>query len=192
MESLVEPLAGLVREHRLIESIVQDTREALGRARHSNEEAIRAAVERVLDLDAYLFVDLARHIEKEEEVLFPALRGFGGDMDQAVDDMFAQHDEVRQRRANIAEALDKLDQGHERVEKEKARLRDAAKGVVSGALITDELIASLSERVRQLDAILQGHFGDEEDGVFWPSLDLLSEEGFAALSAPMAAIDARV
>lgn len=193
MDDFPEPMAGLVREHRLIEEVVSAAREALGKATAPTAEAaaIDVAVERVLDLDAFLAEDLARHIEKEEEVLFPAVRGFNAEMELAVEDMLAQHDEVRQRRAMLVQTLDRLDAEHERVEAEKAHLRQAASELGDGAQVTHELLVALRERVRQLDAILQGHFGDEEDGVFGPAAELLSGETLSRLTAEMEAIDVR-
>lgn len=193
MDDFPEPMAGLVREHRLIEEVVSDAREALGKATAPSADAatLEAAVERVLDLDAFLAVDLARHIEKEEEVLFPAVRDFNAEMELAVEDMLAQHDEVRQRRAMLVQTLDRLDEEHDRVEAGKAQLREAAGELGDGAQVTHELLVALRERVRQLDAILQGHFGDEEDGVFGPAAELLGAETLTRLAAEMTVIDAR-
>lgn len=190
IETEVEPLATLIREHTETHELVTETREALEAALEEPDgDAPAGAIERLRDLDAYLAEDLVLHIAKEEEVLFPALRGFAADIDQVVDEMVEQHDEIRHRHELLERALAAMDDTHEEVHREReaiaAGLREAEQeGVTPGRL--EELL----DAVKRLDWILQGHFGDEEDDLFVPALELLSEETFAELAEGAKAIEA--
>jgi iron-sulfur cluster repair protein YtfE (RIC family) len=186
-----EPLAGLIREHRVIEEVVNLTRDAIGQAAaHPGDSAlVGEGLDRVLDLDAFLQEDLARHIAKEEQVLFPAVRDFNAETELAVDDMLAQHDEVRERQRLLERALAAVDGHHDEVQDEQARLTAALKE--AGSAPSHEMLIALRESVRHLDTILQGHFGDEEDGLFGPVSELLTAEELAALANAMAAIDSQ-
>lgn len=190
LETEVEPLATLMREHAQTHALVTEVREALEAAVEAPRGDIAAvAAERVRDLDAYLAEDLVLHIAKEEEVLFPALRGFAAEIDQVVDEMVEQHDEIRHRQELLERALAAMDGAHEEVQREReaiaAGLREAERDG-----LTRERLAALLDSVKRLDWILQGHFGDEEDDLFAPALELLSAERFAELDEAARAIDA--
>ena len=188
LETEVEPLAGLMRDHLEVHELVTGTREAL-EAALAGASAVSGAVERLRDLAAYLAEDLVIHIAKEEDVLFPALRGFATDFDQVVDEMVEQHDEVRLRKANIERALAAMDHGHAEVEAEIAGISALAAGADAGTA-SPETLALLLDGVKRLDWILQGHFGDEEDDLFPPALELLSAETFAELARQAKALEA--
>jgi hypothetical protein len=191
LETEVEPIAGLIRDHILVHELVTDAREALERALGAPGEGLAAepgaddlaaqARELVRDLAAFLAEDLIIHIAKEEEVLFPALRGFAADLDKVVDEMVEQHDEIRFRKEMIERAVAHMDDGHDEVREASASLAGAVDG--GGSL------AELHDAVKRLDWIFQGHFGDEEDDLFPPALELLSPETFAELATQASALD---
>ncbi|MEX0782486.1 MAG: hemerythrin domain-containing protein [Dehalococcoidia bacterium] len=182
LETEVEPLASLMREHIEAHAIVTETREAIEAAFESAGDPglVTEALERLRDLDAYLAEDLVIHIAKEEDVLFPALRGFAADTDKVVDEMVEQHDEVRNRKAILARVIVALDHTHDEVKSEHAAISNAL--AATTALPTADALAGLLDAVKRLDWILQGHFGDEEDDLFAPALDLLTPETFAELA----------
>ncbi|MCC6382689.1 MAG: hemerythrin domain-containing protein [Dehalococcoidia bacterium] len=186
-----EPLASLVREHELIQDAVSRAREAVEEAVHTPADAAlkEAGLAQLRALLQFMEVDLAAHIAKEEESLFPALRGFDAATDTVVDELLEQHDRVRERRALLQRALDHIDAGHDEVRDEQEQLAAA----LAAATESDpgDLMTGLWELVRRLDWILQGHFGDEEDDLFLPAQTLLGASVFARLTAEMAAIDAR-
>ena len=188
LETEVEPLAGLMRDHLEVHGLVTETREAL-EAALANSSAVPPAIEALRDLAAYLAEDMVIHIAKEEDVLFPALRGFAADFDQVVDEMVEQHDEVRLRKANIERALAAMDESHAEVEAEMAGI-SAIAARADGDLASAETMAALLDAVKRLDWILQGHFGDEEDDLFPPALELLSAETFAELARQAKALEA--
>ena len=190
LETEVEPLATLMREHAQTHALVTEVREALEAAVEAPRGDIAAvAAERVRDLDAYLAEDLVFHIAKEEEVLFPALRGFAAEIDQVVDEMVEQHDEIRHRQELLERALAAMDGAHEEVQREREAIAAGLREAERDGLTRDRL-AALLDSVKRLDWILQGHFGDEEDDLFAPALELLSAERFAELDEAARAIDA--
>src|SRR5690606_11659115 len=128
-------------------------------------DLIPAMLEQLRGLEAFMSRELALHIAKEEQVLFPAYRALSGD-DRLIDELVVQHDRVRERRELLARALQALDHDHHEVEVEQARL--AARLEVAAGRVTPEMVADLLDGVLRLDWIFQGHFGDEEDDLFDP------------------------
>ncbi len=188
---LPEPLAGLIREHRMIEEVVSDARNAIGQAaiEGAAEDVIAAGIEAVRDLFAFMQVDLTLHIAKEEEILFPVLEGLNDVTDLAVEDMFVQHDAVRERHALLEKTLAAIADGHDEVTSEQAGIEQHLAAADGG--VTLEILAALKDNVMRLDWILQGHFGDEEDDVFVPAEELLPPERFPELARAMAELEAR-
>ncbi|MCZ2108241.1 MAG: hemerythrin domain-containing protein [Dehalococcoidia bacterium] len=188
---LPEPLAGLIREHRMIEEVVSDARNAIGQAaiEGAAEDVIAAGIEAVRDLFAFMQVDLTLHIAKEEEILFPVLEGLNDVTDLAVEDMFVQHDAVGERHALLEKTLAAIADGHDEVTAEQAGIEQHLAAADGG--VTLEILAALKDNVMRLDWILQGHFGDEEDDVFVPAEELLPPERFPELARAMAELEAR-
>ena len=183
LETEVEPIAGLMREHILTHELVTDTREALEAAMGAPDDAEvgARATELMRDLAAFVAEDLVLHIAKEEDVLFPALRGFATDIDKVVDEMVEQHDEIRFRKEMVERAVAHMDETHDEV-------RDAAGAVASAA--QGASLEDMHDAVKRLDWILQGHFGDEEDDLFPPALELLPVETFEELARQVEAMEA--
>lgn len=184
LETEVEPLAGLMRDHVYIHSLVEGAQEALEAALDTGEgsEPAVQALERVRDLEAYLVTDLVVHIAKEEVVLFPALREIVASFAKVVDEMVEQHDEVRARGAAVEAALAELDGAHAEVEEAKAEL-SARFAEVGTRARGGQSLTALLDAVKRLSWILQGHFGDEEDDLFAPALHLVPAGTWAELAA---------
>ncbi|MEP7214867.1 MAG: hemerythrin domain-containing protein [Anaerolineaceae bacterium] len=186
----VEPLAGLMRDHVEILELVSATIEAILAGLGAEGDAALAivALESVRDLAAYLAEDLVVHIAKEEDVLFPALRGLADEMDKVVYEMVEQHDEVRLRKANIERTLAALDHSHEEVEGAAQALAGSLARAGSDAP-TAAVLADFLDGVKRLAWILEGHFGDEEEDLFVPALELLSPETFGQLATAADALN---
>lgn len=183
LETEVEPLASLMREHVEAHALVEATQAAVEAALEAphDENAIRVAASKLKELEAYSMEDLVLHIAKEEEALFPALRGFGQEIDQVLDEMVEQHDEIRMRQDTIERMLQALDSNHDEVDDARASFARHMQGLDADALGSEKL-ALLLDAVKRLNWILQGHFGDEEDDLFVPALELLSEEQWAEVA----------
>jgi iron-sulfur cluster repair protein YtfE (RIC family) len=197
MDEQPEPIAGLVRDHRIIEEVVAAAHKSIsGAAGRPRDAAIVAqALEQLRDLQAFAAIDLTVHIAKEEEVLFPAIKLVAQmEVDTIIGDMLAQHDEVRDRHAEVQKVLDAIDSHHDEVTAETAKLSDglrAAAAVPDGEMLSPDVLNSLFDSVKKLDWILQGHFLDEEDNLFEPAIAWFDGEAFADLSARMALIEER-
>lgn len=190
VEITLEPMAGLVRDHVLIDSVVGEAKEAIEAAMKSPDdgELVSSALEQLRDLAAFMEEDLAIHIAKEERALFPALRGLDEETTTVVEEMVEQHDQVRERHAALAAALERIDTGHDEVGAERAQLA-AGLAEADGGELSPELLTALWETVRRLHWILEGHFGDEEDDLFAPAETLLTAEQLAGLTEEMAALE---
>ena len=122
LETDIPFLVELMEEHEVVHGLAERAIELLDEAAAGGPAERQAAFAVVRDLDAYLAEDMVFHIAKEEDVLFPALRGFAADLDKVVVEMVEQHDEVRARCAAIEAAMRALDAEHERVEDAKGAL----------------------------------------------------------------------
>jgi iron-sulfur cluster repair protein YtfE (RIC family) len=186
MTDIPEPLAGLIRDHRVIEETVASAHKAISTAAGRPTEAaiVAAAIEQLRDLEAFAAVDLTVHIAKEELFLFPALRAAAeAQTANIIEDMLAQHDEVRDRNAEVQHVLDAIDSHHDEVAGETASLSatlHSADGELSPATLN-----KLYDTVKKLDWILQGHFLDEEENLFDPAIEWFSDEEFASLAGQM-------
>lgn len=189
-----EALAGLIRDHRRIEHTLAEATQAITAAvsAPTNAALIEAALSRAHALQRLLEWEVAIHIEKEEEVLFPVVRKQIDGTQDLVDDMIAEHEDVRTKRELLRQALAGLDSDHNVIERATQQLSDGIRSAgMSGATVDPVGFATLRELVVQLDWLLQGHFTGEEDGVFLPAEDFLSPETLAGMVQRMLAIDAR-
>jgi iron-sulfur cluster repair protein YtfE (RIC family) len=175
----------------MVEEVVSGARRSIAAATAAgaNDQVVTAAIEQIRDLDAFTAVDLALHIAKEEQVLFPAVRARAeGEMVTILTDMIAQHDAIRDSNAELRFMLKTLDAGHDAL---RAELTTLASGIEAAASAPSPAqLASLSTTVRTLDAILQGHFVDEEVNVFEMVAGWFSLESLAEFSARMSALAA--
>jgi hypothetical protein len=182
MDELPEPLAELIRDHRFIEATVSDARDAIS-AGAAGSLAPAEALAAVRAFEQFMLSDLDLHIAKEEQVLFPALLGLGEDTDETVEDMLVQHDSVRERKAALRQTLETLDAAHLKIDGERAALAEQLNGEP-----LQQTLVELREIVRRLDSILQGHFFDEEDGLFEPAATLLPPATLAELAKDIAGL----
>ncbi len=187
-DELPEPLAGLLRDHERTAQVVADARATFDGAELgvANTDGAARVLEVALDLQRFLAGDLTLHIAKEEDVLFPALRALGDEMDHHLQHMVAQHDEIRARQELIDRTMAALDAHHDEIEVERdAFIADVRRMT---AALTPALLEDLRERAMRLERILLGHFADEEEDLFVPAKSLLSPEALDELTAGMAAL----
>ena len=91
------------------------------------------------------------------------------------------------RKAIIERALAHVDGTHDEVQVEAAGISAAL--ARAGHAPSVEALIELLDGVKRLDWILQGHFGDEEDDLFPPALELLTPEVFAELARQAKALE---
>lgn len=164
-----EPIAGLIRDHRRFEAAIAEARAALADA---------GAAEPLLAVRPLLDYELTLHIAKEEQVLFPALQQALADLEPDIENMLAEHDEIRERGARLGAALAALDEQHQAVHAARA-------AVLEGSQAPS---AELATALEQLDWVLQGHFTGEEDSLFLPAEELFDAAALAELERQMAAL----
>lgn len=186
-------LAALLDDHRRIEAAVARVTAHLPAALSGPHDPVMGgnALADVQGLQRLLENEVALHIAKEEEILFPAVRSAVEGIRPLPDDMVAEHDEVRARRELLGRTLGQIDDDHGSLLDAAARLGHAAgrHGDSPGGLESADL-DQLGTAVRQLDWLLQGHFTGEEDGIFLPAEDLLPAEAFSELARRSEVLDA--
>lgn len=185
----LEPMAGLVREHLLIDERVEAAKLAAEAAMHTPDDPglVAAALDELRTLEDFMEQALELHIAKEELVLFPALR-LDAAMTVTVDELIEQHLDIRDKRAALAAALESLDAEHDEVREGRARLTESVANASARPSVTT--LTELWEAVRRLHWIFQGHFGDEEDDLFAPAEALLSRATLAELEVQTQALEA--
>jgi hemerythrin-like domain-containing protein len=183
-----EPIAGLIRDHRTIEAVVTAVSASVSAAAASAADGslLDQAFADLLRLRDLLARQVAVHIAKEEQVLFPVLRAELAELSDFVEDMIAEHDQVREQKALIAQTLAALDAQHNVID----GLREGVVVALQEAGADPAaVVAGLRETVLRLDWVLQGHFTGEEDGLFLPAEESLSAATLAEMAARMAAIE---
>ncbi len=188
MSGVPEPLAGLIREHRRIEAAVAETagRLAAAVAAPADGNLVDAAVEQLWTLQLLLEDDVERHIAKEEQVLFPVLRAQLEQLATFVDDMLAEHEQIKEQRDRVGAALATLDEQHTAVREAITSVRQGAQQVLADR--DAAALTAVQAAVERLDWLFQGHFTGEEDGLFLPAEELLSPATLAELTDRMAAL----
>jgi len=184
--SLPEPFAQLIREHEAIADVVASARGASEAAlQYSDEGLVPTMLGELRTLRTFMDRELAAHIAREEQVVFPAFRALTSD-DRLIDELTVQHDRIRERRAILETVLSSLDHHHEDVAAIQVQLGahlDTLRGDVPRGTLE-----ALLDGVRQLDWIFQGHFGDEEDDLFTPGSELFAPTDLELLAARVEAI----
>jgi hemerythrin-like domain-containing protein len=185
-----EPIASLIRDHRVIEEVVGDARAAIRGAVGTPDDAENAAraLEAVRDLEAFMVVDVTIHIAKEEHVIFPAIRARAEETTGIIEDLVAQHDEIRAKHALLQQVLDALDEHSDEVASGTADLSACLRAAENG--LTPDVLKSVRDAVDRLDWILEGHFLDEEENLFEPSADWFSPDELAEMAERMENIEA--
>ena len=182
-----EAIDVLLQEHERTKAVLEEARERLAELRASGAETLdeEEAREFFADLDAYLAVELEAHIEKEERALFPPLKERGTELLQLCEDMVVQHDEIKVRRARFLSVLEALNERHDDV-------RGAARAAREAIREAGATLGELWDALFRLDAMLQGHFDDEEGELFPLAEEALTAEEFERIAEEMRAIEARV
>lgn len=171
MNELPEPIAGLIRDHRRFEAAIADARAALDGG---------GSTDSFVALQTLLDYELTRHIAKEEQVLFPALQRALTALQPDIENMLAEHDEIRTRGARLGAALATLDEQHEAVRAACTTVRERLERPDAG---------ELAQALAQLDWVPQGHFTGEEDSLFLPAEELFDAAVLAELTQRIAALD---
>lgn len=187
--ALPEPFAHLLREHESIADAVARARGVTeAAAQYGDAQLVQSMVGELRELRDFMARDLASHIAQEEEALFPAFLALTRER-RLVDDLTVQHERVREQRELITTIVHALDHHHDEVEAVRLDLAGELERAARG--VTPEVQQSLLAGVRQLDWLLQGHFGDEEDDMFDPGAEVFSPQQLDALAARLEGIRAR-
>lgn len=180
-----EPFARLVRDHERIAEVVATARAAAEAALQYEDDPslVPTMIEELRALQSFMETELALHIAREEQVIFPAFRALTQES-ALIDGMLVQHDRVRERHALLDRVLAAIDghhdEAHHQVQSEQDRLRAGLQQ--SPADVSRTVVAELADAVRQLDWILQGHFSDEEDDLFTPGEVLFTSTALLELA----------
>lgn len=186
----LDPIAILLDEHEAAMRLFAEldgalvALEAAGPA--MQEHALRLA-QRTL---TFLNNDLEVHIRKEEEPLFPRLKAALPADDRLVDEMIAEHDQIRMKREQVRDVLDEMLSGDDHAEfREQRASFGAAVEVVERPVMSIETARALRRSWRAAYETLRVHFQNEEEIAFPLAQALLSAEDLAAAGREMIAIE---
>jgi hypothetical protein len=111
----------------------------------------------------FLNAELEVHIRKEEEPLFPRLKAALPSDDRLVDEMIAEHDQVRMKRERVRGVLEEMLNGDDHVEFRELRAAfGAAVGIAVQPDVSIEGLRSLRQAWRAAYETLRVHFQNEE------------------------------
>jgi quercetin dioxygenase-like cupin family protein len=184
------PIAILLDEHEAALALFAELDGALASLEESGpeiqERTLRLAV-RALD---FLKTGLEAHIRKEEEPLFPRLKAALPADDRLVDEMAAEHDQIRLKRAQVRDVLDEMLSGDDHAAfREQRAAFGAAVEVVERPVKNIETARALRRSWRAAYETLRVHFQNEEEIAFPLAQELLSAEALAAAGREMVAIE---
>lgn len=185
-----DPIAILLTEHEIASHRFAELERALGALSPDDPTATARALDTVWQTLVFLERDLEVHIRKEEEPLFPLLKAALPADDRLIDEMVAEHDQARLKRADLRAVLDDLLGSHDDVGRECDHLRTAL--LATAATPTTTGITALRRAARAVLQTLRVHFQNEEELVFPLAPQLLTGEQLAAAGRQMVAIDQEV
>ncbi len=185
-----DPIAILLAEHETASRRFAALEQALAVLSAGDPAATAEALATVWHTLAFLEHDLEVHIRKEEEPLFPLLKAALPADDRLIDEMVAEHDQARLKRADLRAILEELCGGHDDLRRERDHLRAAL--VVTTDRPTTAAISALRRAARAVLQTLRVHFQNEEELVFPLAPQLLTAEQLAEAGRQMIAIDQEV
>lgn len=185
-----DPIAILLDEHVAAMARFGELDDALAIVQDvTSEHRVRTLdlARRMLD---FLNAELEVHIRKEEEPLFPRLKAALPADDCLVDEMIAEHDQIRMKREHVRVVLDEMLTGddHAAFRAQRAAFANAL-AATGRAVGSTEQFRLLRRAWRSAFETLRIHFQNEEEIAFPLAQELLSAEELAAAGVAMITID---
>lgn len=185
----LDPIAVLLDEHVTALARFDALDRALTAVRPDDQASVAAALGEARATMHLLSTTLETHIEKEETPLFPLVRQRLPADDRLIEEMIAEHDQIRIRRDGLATVLrGVLDGDHAEVRDQREAVR-AVVGTLEGAPLDATWLAALRRAWRAAAEVLRVHFANEEELVFPLARSLLSAEELEAAALEMRRID---
>lgn len=185
-----DPIAILLSEHEAAYRLFDELDEALTALAPDQQPAVNRALDLTRGLLSFLQHDLELHIRKEEEPLFPRVKAALPADDRLIDEMVAEHDQIRLKGDEFRAALHAIlsPDDHNAVREHRAELAAALARVEAGAADAVNL-AALRRAWRSLAETMRVHFQNEEEIVFPLATELLSAEMLAEAGREMILMD---
>ena len=177
-----DPIAHLLREHRVVMAELAPLRSALEKVEREGDPALPAAHAALESAGQMMASTLLRHARKEDEVLFPALEAaFGAGLPTSV--MREEHRAIHERAARFRETLRQLREiEHPAIVTGGAAIRQLTR-TTAGAEELREIGRDILERIDM-------HFAKEEEILFPMAAGMLSPSEEAEITRRMERIDA--
>ena len=185
-----DPIAILLAEHEAAYRLFDELDGAFVTITPEREPDINRVLRLTRTLLSFLQRDLELHIRKEEEPLFPLIKAALPTDDRLIDEMVAEHDQIRLKGDDFRAALHAVlsPDDHAAVREHRAELAAALARVEAGAADAVNL-AALRRAWRTLAETMRVHFQNEEEIVFPFATELLSAEVLAEAGREMIAMD---
>jgi hemerythrin-like domain-containing protein len=175
-------IAILVAEHDVCRRHLQASVAALSEG--ASGRAAQAALDQAWLLLDFLETGLETHIAREEGPLFPRLKAALPVDDRLIDEMVAEHDLIRIKRADIRSTLMGVLDDHEQLRHERDRLLTA----LAHAGQPIPALPHIRQAVDVIATKLRVHFENEEDLVFPLAPEILGEDELRQVLAEMEAL----
>lgn len=179
----MDPIQQLLEEHRSLMGELEPLRAVLPVLRRGGEAATPAALPAFRSAAAMMATRLLRHARKEDEALFPAVEKALGETQGPTAVMREEHRAIHEQARIFRETLRQLHEvEHPAIVAGGETLRAIASEGASAA--------TLAETGAEILALLDLHFGKEEEVLFPMARTLLSASDLAQVRARFEAIEA--
>jgi hemerythrin-like domain-containing protein len=176
----MNPIAHLLQEHRDIMAQVADLRQTVADLNARGEAALPAARPVLARIGQMMATQLARHAQKEDEVLFPAIEAVIGAEGGPTQVMRLEHGQIHRQGELLRQTLHELNAvEHPKIEAGGAKLRELAAGGSA---------ESLKANAEEIISLLDLHFGKEEQILFPLAESLLDNAALAAVAQKLEAL----
>ena len=177
----MNPIKRLLHEHVDIMAQIADLRAAAHDLAARGEAALPETLPVLRRIGHMMETQLARHAQKEDEALFPALESVLGTEGSPTTVMRIEHTDIHAQGELLRRTLRELNEDeHPALEAGGERLRSLPVQGVSAA--------ALRSTAEEIIALLDAHFGKEEHILFPMAASILDERALAQVGRKMEAM----
>lgn len=186
----IDPITLLMAEHEAALALFDELDQALAGAEPSNAERGGPALRLSRAMLSFLNQELEAHIRKEEGPLFPRLKAALPADDRLVEELIAEHDQIRLKRDGLRAVLDELLSGEDHgVFRQQRAVFGEAISASEAQGRTPAALHSLRRAWRATAQTLRVHFQNEDEIAFPLARTLLSDAALDAVGREMLIIE---
>lgn len=189
MDLAVDPVALLMGEHERALALFHEFDKGLVALEHHDADGRSRLLGQARAVLDFLNTGLEVHIRKEEEALFPRLKAVLPVDDRLVEELIAEHDQIRLKREQVRAVLDEMLAGHDHDVRGQRAAFTAALTAAEGGEERPAPLHALRSAWRAAFQTLRVHFQNEDEIGFPLARDRISAKELAAAAREMQEIE---